>query len=77
MITMRAKARGCDLLFLFCTLRVLFLSAGAQATETPTSSGWHVKDAPIRFRIEKDDNRSLIPEVSLLDLPPDKKSESV
>jgi len=35
------------------------------------------KDAPVRFRIEKDDDQSLIPEVSLLDLPPDKKSESV
>ena len=56
---------------------ILFSSAGVQAAEPPGSSVWHEENAPIRFRIEKDDDQSLIPEVSLLDLPPDKKSESV
>jgi len=41
------------------------------------SSEWHEPQARIRFRIEKDDSRSLIPQVSLLDAQPDKKSESV
>ncbi|MHC4566781.1 MAG: hypothetical protein ACYTE3_13620 [Planctomycetota bacterium] len=41
------------------------------------SSEWHEPDAKIRFRIEKDDNHSLIPQISLLDVQPDKKSESV
>ena len=58
-------------------LMTLFLVASIKAAEVPASSDWHVENAPVRFRIEKDDDQSLIPEVSLLDLPPDKKSESV
>ncbi|MBN2314964.1 MAG: NPCBM/NEW2 domain-containing protein [Sedimentisphaerales bacterium] len=58
-------------------LITLFLVASVQAGDAPTSSNWHVKNAPVRFRIEKDDDRSLIPEVSLLDLTSDIKSESV
>ncbi|HCO96063.1 MAG TPA: hypothetical protein DIU00_19340, partial [Phycisphaerales bacterium] len=34
-------------------------------------------DAGIRFHIEKDYSHSLVPDVSLLDLPPDKKSKNV
>ncbi len=58
-------------------LMTLFLVVSVQAADPSASSAWHVKNAPVRFRIEKDNDRSLIPEVSLLDLPPDKKSESV
>jgi len=42
-----------------------------------SSSDWHEPLAKVRFRIEKDDNYALIPAISLLDVQPDKKSESV
>ncbi len=72
---MRApKITDCLLLYL---LSVLCFCADVRATEASTSSGWHVKNAPIRFRVERDDDQSLIPEVSLLDLAPDEKSEAV
>ncbi len=57
-------------------LITLFLVVSLQAAEPP-SSNWHVKKAPVRFRIEKDDDHSLRPEVSLLDLTSEIKSESV
>ncbi len=41
------------------------------------SAEWHEPAAKIRFRIEKDNDQSLIPAISLLDVQPDKKSESV
>ena len=62
---------------LSCVLMMLFFTTNIRAADAPASSGWHVKNAPVRFRIEKDNDQSLVPEVSLLDLPPDKKSESV
>lgn len=74
---MKAKAIGFIRCLLSCELVILFFAAGVRAADSSASSGWHVKNAPVRFRIEKDDDQSLIPEVSLLDLPPDKKSESV
>ena len=74
---MRAKARDRGLILLFCTLLVPFISDGVRGAEASSESTWHVKDAPIRFRIEKNDDLSLIPEVSLLDLPAEIKSESV
>ncbi|MEJ2701760.1 MAG: NPCBM/NEW2 domain-containing protein [Sedimentisphaerales bacterium] len=63
--------------YLLCCATILLSPDGVPAADAPTSSGWHVKSAPIRFHIEKDDDQSLIPEISLLDLPPDKKSEAV
>lgn len=40
-------------------------------------SDWHEPQAKLRFRIEKDDEYAMIPAISLLDVQPDKKSESV
>ena len=62
---------------LFRTALVLFLSATVWSQGTSPTSGWHERDAEIRFRIEKDYSHSLIPNISLLDVSPDKKSESV
>jgi hypothetical protein len=42
-----------------------------------SSDDWHEPLAKVRFRIEKDDDYALIPAISLLDVQPDKKSESV
>ena len=62
---------------LFWIALVLFFSAGVQSQGTSSSSAWRQKNAELRFRIEKDYTHSLIPSVSLLDVVPDKKSESV
>jgi len=56
---------------------VLVLAAAAPSHASSVSSDWHEPNAKIRFRIEKDDSHSLIPLISLLDVQPDKKSESV
>jgi len=56
---------------------VLILAAAAPSQASSASSDWHEPAAKLRFRIEKDDNHSLIPLISLLDVQPDKKSESV
>ena len=58
-------------------LVILSIAASVIAQEPASTSGWHEKDAGLRFRIEKDYSHSLIPDVSLLDIPPDKKSENV
>ncbi|MFH1719141.1 MAG: NPCBM/NEW2 domain-containing protein [Planctomycetota bacterium] len=55
----------------------IFSSGAARSEEVASSPSWHVKDAAVRFRVEKDYAKSLIPHVSLLDIQPDKKSESV
>ena len=62
---------------MFWVALVLFLSAGVRSQGSSSTSAWHERDAEIRFRIEKDYSHSLIPNISLLDFPPDKKSESV
>ena len=62
---------------LFRIALVLFLSATVWSQGTSPTSDWHERDAEICFRIEKDYSHSLIPNISLLDVPPDKKSESV
>jgi hypothetical protein len=56
---------------------ILSIDASAVSEETVGTSGWYEKNAGIRFRIEKDYSHSLIPDVSLLDIKPDKKSKHV
>ena len=63
--------------FMCRALVVLSITASAMSQEPTGISGWHEKDAGVRFRIEKDYSYSLIPDVSLLDIPPDKKSKNV
>ena len=63
--------------FLCRTLFILSITAAAISQEPAGISGWHENDAGVRFRIEKDYSHSLIPDVSLLDIPPDKKSKNV
>lgn len=63
--------------FLCRALVVLSITASVMSQEPAGTSGWHKNDAGVRFRIEKDYSYSLIPDVSLLDIPPDKKSENV
>ncbi|MBL7185647.1 MAG: PKD domain-containing protein [Phycisphaerae bacterium] len=62
---------------LFWIALVLFLSVAVRSQGTSSASGWHERDAEIRFRVEKDYTHSLIPNISLLDVPPDKESASV
>ena len=63
--------------FLCRTLFILSITSAAMSQESADASGWHEKDAGVRFRIEKDYSHSLIPDVSLFDISPDKKSENV
>ena len=63
--------------FLCRVLVVLSITVSAISQEPAGTSGWHENDAGLRFRIEKDYSHSLIPDVSLLDIPPDKKSKNV
>ena len=72
----KAAGRGRYLLFAIFLIALL-ACANVRAQETATLDSWHVEDAPLRFFIEKDHARSLIPDVSLLDIAPDKKSEAV
>jgi hypothetical protein len=58
---------------LCCAIVVSSITASAVSQEPVVKSGWHENDAGVRFRIEKDYSHSLIPDVSLLDIPPDKK----
>jgi len=58
-------------------LMALCLCTGVRSQEAADSLPWHQKNAVLRFRVEKDDMQSLIPNVSLLDVEPDKKSENV
>ncbi len=62
---------------LCCAIVVSSINASAISQEPAGTSGWHENDAGLRFRIEKDYSHSLIPDVSLLDIPPDKKSKNV
>ena len=62
---------------LCCAVVVLSITADAMSQEPAGTSGWHENDAGLRFRIEKDYSHSLIPDVSLLDIEPDKKSKNV
>ena len=61
---------------LSCVLIVLSIIAAVKSQEPAGTSGWHENDAGLRFRIEKDYSHSLVPDVSLLDIPPDKKSKN-
>jgi len=63
--------------FLLSLLMAACFCAGARSQEATDSLPWHQKNAVLRFRIEKDDTHSLVPNVSLLDVEPDKKSENV
>jgi tetratricopeptide (TPR) repeat protein len=64
--------------YILCfTIVVLSITASAISQESAGISGWHENDADVRFRIEKDYSHSLIPDVSLLDIKPDKKSKNV
>ena len=56
-------------------LIILCLCANVRSQDAADSLAWHEQDAVLRFRVEKDDTQSLIPNVSLLDVEPDKKSE--
>jgi len=71
------KVHGYIRYFLLSTFIVLPVSTNVRSQESRTSIPWHIKGAAIRFRIEKDDDYSLIPNVSLLDIEPDKKSANV
>jgi len=62
---------------LCCAVVVFSISASAVSKEPAGAPGWHENDAGVRFRIEKDYSHSLIPDVSLLDIKPDKKSKHV
>lgn len=55
----------------------LLFVAGVPSPGGSSSSDWHEPLAKVRFRIEKDDDYALIHAISLLDVQPDKKSESV
>jgi NPCBM/NEW2 domain/PKD domain len=68
------KDAGYLLLYLSITV---CLCANSWAQEAADSLPWHEKSAVLRFRIEKDNTHSLVPNVSLLDIPPDKKSANV
>ncbi|MHC4628823.1 MAG: NPCBM/NEW2 domain-containing protein, partial [Planctomycetota bacterium] len=61
---------------LFCIALVFFLMVAVRS-QGYSASDWHQGDAELRFRIEKDYTEALIPNISLLDVVPDKKSESV
>ena len=76
-ITTAAQTPGHFRKFLCCALVALSITAAAISQEPAGTSGWHENDAGLRFRIEKDYSHSLIPDVSLLDIPPDKKSKNV
>ncbi|MFC1604891.1 NPCBM/NEW2 domain-containing protein, partial [Planctomycetota bacterium] len=58
-------------------LVVMSITTSAMSQEPAGTSGWHENDAGLRFRIEKDYSHSLIPDVSLLDIPLNKKSKNV
>ncbi len=75
--TTAAQTPGHFRKFLCCALVALSIMTSAMSHEPTGTTGWHEKDAEIRFRIEKDYSHSLIPDVSLLDIPPDKKSKNV
>jgi len=62
---------------LCCVLMAVVTSAAARSGEITSSPSWHAKNAAVRFRIEKDDTKSIIPQISLLDVQPDKKSQNV
>ena len=72
-----AWATSCPSYMLSLLGTVLVCVAAAPLFGGSSSSDWHEPNAKVRFRIEKDDNHSLIPLISLLDVQPDKKSESV
>ncbi|MHC4226101.1 MAG: NPCBM/NEW2 domain-containing protein [Planctomycetota bacterium] len=76
-IRARDTRAGTHRRIVLCIAIALLSSAHGRVEGASTSSDWHEKDASIRFRIEKDYTHSLIPQVSLLDIQPDKKSESV
>jgi len=63
--------------FLCLAVVVLSITAAAMSQEPAGTTGWHENDTGLRFRIEKDYSHSLIPDVSLLDIEPDKKSKNV
>jgi len=77
----------CDYRGLDCSARLwlswlwiaplLFWGTVVQAQETQEPPVWHVPQADLRFRIEKDDAQSMVPSISLLDVMPDKASEAV
>jgi hypothetical protein len=56
---------------------VLLPAVGVRGQETSDSSVWHVPQADLRIHIEKDNTQSMVPSLSLLDVMPDKSSESV
>ncbi len=58
-------------------IALVFFLVVAVRSQGSSASDWHQGDAELRFRIEKDYTHSLIPNISLLDVVPDKKSESV
>ena len=75
--TTAAQTPGHFRKFLCRVLFALSITASAMSQEPSGTTGWHENDAGVRFRIEKDYSHSLIPDVSLLDIPPDKKSKNV
>jgi len=58
---------------LFAAAAALFVCNTSLAAETERSVPWHIEEAELRFRIEKDDIYSQIPDVHLSDLNKKKK----
>ncbi|UCC99159.1 MAG: NPCBM/NEW2 domain-containing protein, partial [Phycisphaerales bacterium] len=56
---------------------VLCIGGAAQPQDSAVSVPWHEKNAVLRFRIEKDNTHSLVPNVSVFELEPGKKSADV
>ncbi|MHC4508734.1 MAG: NPCBM/NEW2 domain-containing protein [Planctomycetota bacterium] len=72
----RQTRRGIGGLAVYVVI-VLFICGTVQSRDSAVSVPWHEQSAVLRFRIEKDDTHSLVPNVSAFELEPDKKSADV
>ena len=68
--------RGIGCLLVYPAI-VLSLCGSVRPQDAAVSIPWHEESAALRFRIEKDDARSLIPNVSLFDVETGEKSADV
>jgi tetratricopeptide (TPR) repeat protein len=74
--TNRRTRRGIGCLLVYPAI-VLSLCGNVRPQDAAVSIPWHEQSAALRFRIEKDDARSFIPNVSLFDLETAEKSADV
>ncbi len=68
--------RGIGCLLVYPAI-ILSLCGSVRSQDAAVSIPWHEQSAVLRFRIEKDDTRSLIPNVSLFDVETGEKSADV